>query len=189
MSAPEQQDVGAPKGFEAPPPTTDTVNTARRRLLIGALAGPAAVSLPVTASAAAFGSISTCVENVHGTYGMRLHVSGSSVDKYARKWVRGIVVEKKIGRWQTVRETLVRYDDGRYYDEDYNEWYPKGGDKFISPTGETYKDDGDRENRYTLLFADVDEHGDFVATSPSSTTWGAVPVTTSCYVSIGPIRV
>src|SRR5262245_49275481 len=85
------EDVGAPKGIGAQS-DTESVDQSRRRWMIGALASPVAVSLPVGASAAAFGSISTCVENTYSRIRIPLHVA--VMDKYARTQVSGFVVEK-----------------------------------------------------------------------------------------------
>lgn len=195
MSMSDDQDLGAPQGLGSQHPPMDRINASRRRWLAGALAAPAAVSLPVTASAAAFGSMSTCVENLHSHQGYLLHVSPLELDGLARTLIPDAILAEKgnINSNGYSAQPLVVYQDGVARDEHYNEWpmdgtFGKDGlAKYISPiTGETYKDNGIRVERCTLMFA-VNDSGDF-STDPTAADYGALPVTTSCWVSIAPLQ-
>jgi hypothetical protein len=188
MSGSEVRDGGAPKGV-ADQPSMESVNESRRRWVLGALAGPAVVSLPATASAAAMGSMSTCVENLYAPTQLPLHVAPENMDKYARKEMQGILAEKGSPNGKGYKtEALVDYN-GQVYDEFWNKW-PASGKGYTCPTtGETYKDNGLRVQRWTLLFASVDNFGSFVETNPDATQWNMLPLTGTCMASISPLKV
>jgi len=162
------------------------VNLARRRWLTGVLAGPAVVSLPNTASALAMGSLSTCVENQYSHQNIPLFVTVSGFDTFTRAHIMGRRVSTANGKETAV---VVIYPSGDVYDEYYKPWTPMGtggkGEKFMSPTGDTYwYQAGNDVDCWTLAFTD----GGNMSLEPDSQMWDYVPVTTSCWVSIAPIR-
>ncbi|MFU8817750.1 MAG: hypothetical protein ACNA7W_20580, partial [Pseudomonadales bacterium] len=83
---------------------------------------------------------------------------------------------------------LVEYKTGRVYDENYHEWFRDGASSFTAPDGESFKDNGTRVDRYTLVFGGVDDFGEFTALDPEAANLGYMPVTTSCYLSIAPLH-
>jgi hypothetical protein len=166
-----------------PPGVNGAPDLSRRRWLTGMLAGPAVVSLPSSASAAAFGSISTCVENGLSAQSILLHVPIDQPDGYAREECSGCVVYKGGGNGYR-EECLVEYGSGKLMDCFWNEWWWKGTNQVTNSAGDTMKFDGTMVKRLRLVFAQVDDVGEFLTANPDSTYWGATPVTGSCYVSI-----
>jgi len=173
------------------------VDATRRKWITAMLAGPAVVSLPATASAAAFGSISRCVENLYSPQSIYLHIGGGENDGMKREPRTGLVLSK--GNYGSngyaVIAVVVEYKPGEYYAPDWRRWYANGVDgqgriSFVSETGDSAKaEPGATEARQTLVFTGVDDFGNWMTLNPDSTTWGSVPVTNSCYVSIAPLTV
>jgi len=160
------------------------VNLARRRWLTGVLAGPAVVSLPSTASALAMGSLSTCVENQYSHQNIPLFVTLKDYDSFTRYPITGMLVSSG-----SKKEVIVRYPSLDVYGADYRQWTPMGmagkKEKFLSPTGDTFfYDYVESPQCWTLAFT----NGGDMSLEPDSQLWDYVPVTTSCWLSVAPVR-
>ena len=155
------------------------VSSNRRRLLTGAAALPVIMTLPTNASAAAFGSALTCLNN---TNTQPADVFAIAPNGWATKPLDTIQVSRPNNSdpW-----TLGVFDGGKLFDRAGTQWYTDGTwyapNSYPSATNR-YKKDGTGSG-YKYIYVGPSD-GQVWGTDPKYRTMGGVVPYGSCYVSL-----
>lgn len=149
--------------------------TSRRRLLVGSAALPVVMTLPTNASAAAFGSALTCLNNQRDQPNDYFAMSPNG---WQTQPLRCIRVAR---RYSDEVKDIGDYGGGKYYDRNGRRWYAIG-DRFVAEGSDRKYYVKSYTTAYTYIY--VGEDGSYWGTDPVYRSRGGQAVYGSCYISI-----